>query len=287
MAADPPTLAIARLSRVLENHTATDLSLSQYRVLGLLASGHERAGDLAARLAVTKPTLTALVDGLVDRGYVVREALPGDRRAVRVAITDGGRDAAEAAGRGFRAVLDEVLGYCADADAVLAAIDALRLALDARWADAASPATHHREPDTAAGDRPGRHPPRAGRTRGRLAAPARPVRRALPRRRHRHARALGHRPGAHRAAAADPAADPRRQHHQPGAAARADAGPAPADGRARLHAPTTCAATSAPRSACTSSTTCAWPSTATSTSSTSPATTSSRSATSCPARPAT
>ena len=152
MAADPPTLAIARLSRVLENHTATDLSLSQYRVLGLLASGHERAGDLAARLAVTKPTLTALVDGLVDRGYVVREALPGDRRAVRVAITDGGREAAEAAGRGFRAVLDEVLGYCADADAVLAAIDALRPALDARWAASARrrrPTTVSRTPPPA------------------------------------------------------------------------------------------------------------------------------------------
>ena len=133
MAADPPTLTIARLSRVLENHATTDLSLSQYRVLGLLASGHERAGDLAARLAVTKPTLTALVDGLVERGYVVRESPPGDRRAVRVVITDAGRAAADAAGRGFRAVLDEVLGHCADPEGVLLAIDRLRAALDARW----------------------------------------------------------------------------------------------------------------------------------------------------------
>jgi DNA-binding MarR family transcriptional regulator len=134
MAADPPTLTIARLSRVLENHTATDLSLSQYRVLGLLASGHERAGDLAARLAVTKPTLTALVDGLVERGLVAREALAGDRRAVRVAITDAGRAAAEEAGRSFRAVLDDVLAHCDDPAAVLAALDELRRALDARWA---------------------------------------------------------------------------------------------------------------------------------------------------------
>jgi long-chain acyl-CoA synthetase len=68
MNVDLPTLTLARLSRVLENHGPGDLSLSQYRVLGLLSSGHERAGDLAARLAVTKPTLTALVDGLVERG---------------------------------------------------------------------------------------------------------------------------------------------------------------------------------------------------------------------------
>jgi long-chain acyl-CoA synthetase len=84
-------------------------------------------------LAVTKPTLTALVDGLVERGFVVRETPAGDRRAVRVSITDAGRVAAETAGRGFRRVLDEVLGHCADPDAVLAALDHLRAALDARW----------------------------------------------------------------------------------------------------------------------------------------------------------
>jgi DNA-binding MarR family transcriptional regulator len=134
MAADLPTLTVARLSRVLENHGPGDLSLSQYRVLGLLSSGHERAGDLAARLAVTKPTLTALVDGLVERGYVVRETPAGDRRAVRVSITDAGRAAADAAGRAFRAVLEDVLGYCDDAEAVLDALDRLRVALDARWA---------------------------------------------------------------------------------------------------------------------------------------------------------
>jgi DNA-binding MarR family transcriptional regulator len=143
MSADLPTLTIARLTRVLENHGTTDLSLPQYRVLGLLSSGHERAGDLAARLAVTKPTLTALVDGLVERGYVVRETPSGDRRAVRVSITDAGRAAAERAGQGFRRVLDEVLGHCADPDAVLVALDQLRVALDARWearAAAARPA---------------------------------------------------------------------------------------------------------------------------------------------------
>jgi DNA-binding MarR family transcriptional regulator len=144
MSVDLPTLTIARLSRVLDNHGPGDLSLPQYRVLGLLSSGHERAGDLAARLAVTKPTLTALVDGLVERGYVVRETPAGDRRAVRVSITDPGRAAAESAGRVFREVLDDVLGHCDDPESVLAALDRLRQALDARWAArttaAASPA---------------------------------------------------------------------------------------------------------------------------------------------------
>jgi hypothetical protein len=64
---------------------------------------------------------------------VGRETPAGDRRAVRVVITDAGRVAADTAGRGFRTVLDEVLGFCADPEAVLIAIDQLRAALDARW----------------------------------------------------------------------------------------------------------------------------------------------------------
>jgi DNA-binding MarR family transcriptional regulator len=104
-------------------------------VLGLLSGGDERATELAARLAVTKPTLTALIDGLVERGLVVRETSDGDRRAVRLSITPAGRAAASAAGASLRVVLDDVLGRCADPDAVLAALDDVRRALDARWAE--------------------------------------------------------------------------------------------------------------------------------------------------------
>ena len=133
MPADLPTLTIARLCRVLENHGTSELSLPQYRVLGLLSAGDERATQLAARLAVTKPTLTALIDGLVERGFVVRETTDGDRRAVRLSITDAGRDAAAAAGADLREVLDDIVGRCPDPDRVLAVLDELRLALDARW----------------------------------------------------------------------------------------------------------------------------------------------------------
>jgi DNA-binding MarR family transcriptional regulator len=137
MSTDLPTLTIARLCRVLENHGTGELTLPQYRVLGLLSAGDERSTELAARLAVTKPTLTALIDGLVERGLVIRETADGDRRVVRLSITPAGRDAATTAGAGLRAVLDDVLTRCADADAVLAVLDDVRRALDARWAERA------------------------------------------------------------------------------------------------------------------------------------------------------
>ena len=79
---------IALLARVLER-AAGDLTLAQYRVLALVAAGDERATLLAGRLAITKPSVSAVVDGLVERGCLAREAVEGDRRAVRLRITPG------------------------------------------------------------------------------------------------------------------------------------------------------------------------------------------------------
>jgi DNA-binding MarR family transcriptional regulator len=133
MAVDAPTLTLARLNRVLENHGSKDLSLPQYRVLGVLATGGERATQLASRLGVTKPTLTALVDSLVERGLVARDTPAGDRRAVRLSITAAGRSMLTSSGKQFRAAFEDVLSRCPDRDAVLAALAQLSAALDARW----------------------------------------------------------------------------------------------------------------------------------------------------------
>ncbi len=133
MTVDDPTLTIARLCRVLECSTAAGLTLPQYRVLGLLAGGDERASLLARRVSVAKPTLTAIVDSLFERGFVAREIPDGDRRSIRLSITDSGRSQLRNAADEFRGVLDEVLAECADPDAVLDALAALGDALDERW----------------------------------------------------------------------------------------------------------------------------------------------------------
>ena len=72
--------ALALAARKLERATG-DLTLAQYRVLALVAGGDERSSLVAERLAVAKPTITAVVDGLVERG------LP--RRAKRWPATGG------------------------------------------------------------------------------------------------------------------------------------------------------------------------------------------------------
>lgn len=133
--AEAPTLTIARLSRLLESSTTGELTLSQYRVLGILCTGDERASRLADRLTVAKPTLTSLIDSLVDRGYVAREASAVDRRAVRLSITDAGREALATTEHHLGDLLDEVLVHSEDRDAILRAIGDLGTALDRRWAD--------------------------------------------------------------------------------------------------------------------------------------------------------
>jgi DNA-binding MarR family transcriptional regulator len=87
---------LAMLARVLER-AAGDLTLPQYRVLALVAAGDERATRLAGRLAITKPSVSAVVDGLVERGLLAREPVEEDRRAIRLRITrPGSRALAEA-----------------------------------------------------------------------------------------------------------------------------------------------------------------------------------------------
>src|SRR5205823_8955079 len=106
--ADCHVRTLARLARLLERG-AGDLSLSQYRVLAMVDDGGERASWLAERLAVAKPTITAVVDGLVERGYLARSADNVDRRATRITLTAAGRRALLAAEAAMSERVNEVL----------------------------------------------------------------------------------------------------------------------------------------------------------------------------------
>src|SRR5437763_8896115 len=120
---------LARLSRLLERG-AGELSLPQFRVLTVVDDGGDRASWLADRLALAKPTITSIVDGLVERGYLTRTADLGDRRVTRIALTQRGRRALEAAEAAMAERLQEVLGQTAHSAAVAWAINELGSGLD-------------------------------------------------------------------------------------------------------------------------------------------------------------
>ena len=128
---DRDVLTLARLARLLER-SCTDLTLAQYRLLAMIAGGAERASELAGQLALTKPTVSATVDTLVDRGFITRETADDDRRAIRLQLTASGRDALAAADSSMRAVLDDLIGRVDDPESVHRGLRALQGALDAR-----------------------------------------------------------------------------------------------------------------------------------------------------------
>jgi DNA-binding MarR family transcriptional regulator len=100
---------LVRATRVLERASG-ELSLSQYRVLASIASGDERASRIADRLALGRPTISATVETLRQRGLLTRNGVDEDLRAAALRLTDDGRAALDAA---ERAMLER-LGWLAD-----------------------------------------------------------------------------------------------------------------------------------------------------------------------------
>jgi DNA-binding MarR family transcriptional regulator len=100
------TLAI--VSRILER-SLTDMTLPQFRVLGLVSRAPERANQLARQAAVSRPSLTGVLDGLESRGWVRRCDVDGDRRGVELEVTPTGLVALDGAHAAVQARLAELL----------------------------------------------------------------------------------------------------------------------------------------------------------------------------------
>ncbi|GAA1342378.1 MarR family transcriptional regulator [Catellatospora bangladeshensis] len=75
------------LGAVLEEEGVT---VDQWRVLRALADEERAMGELAAALEIPHPTLTRLVDGLVDSAFLYRSQSGEDRRKVSVHVSDLG-----------------------------------------------------------------------------------------------------------------------------------------------------------------------------------------------------
>jgi DNA-binding MarR family transcriptional regulator len=128
---DRDVLTLARVARLMER-ACSDLTLAQYRLLAMIAGGAERASHLAGQLALTKPTVSATIDTLVERGLVAREAVDGDRRATRLSVSALGAAALVRAESSMRERLDDVLARVDDPAALRRSLAQLEAALDQR-----------------------------------------------------------------------------------------------------------------------------------------------------------
>ncbi|MGH2852420.1 MAG: MarR family winged helix-turn-helix transcriptional regulator [Solirubrobacteraceae bacterium] len=145
-----PTRA-AMLSRLFLGQSTLRVSRTDVGVLQALAEGPCRITVLAAREGVTQPAITVLVNRMVARGWVRRDADPLDGRVVLVALTAQGREVWERLRREYRALLHEEMASLPDVDVdVLArATEILDYLID-RLRDQARPTTRQSPPGAGA-----------------------------------------------------------------------------------------------------------------------------------------
>ena len=108
-----------------------EVTLPQYRALVVLAArGPQRPLDLASALAVSPSTATRMCDRLVRKRLVRRARLPGDRRSVRVTLTEAGGALVDEVSRRRRAELERVVAALPEAyhEPLIVALGALAVA---------------------------------------------------------------------------------------------------------------------------------------------------------------
>ncbi len=128
--------ALAYLARVVEVTLAdAGLSLPQYRLLSYLSRGSSAASPAARQLATSRPSVTALVDGVVAKGLVSRVPDAVDRRRITLALTPEGYAVVERAEAAVEARLTAIAAHLPPEDAEQAC-NALGLWLEALRAEA-------------------------------------------------------------------------------------------------------------------------------------------------------
>jgi DNA-binding MarR family transcriptional regulator len=104
--------AVARLARHVEVALGdVDLTLPQYRLLMYLTEQSGAAKQLADQTQVRPPSLTALVDGLSNRGLVERQGDPTDGRRIQLVVTAAGRALFEVATSKCAERLQEIAAF--------------------------------------------------------------------------------------------------------------------------------------------------------------------------------
>src|SRR5258708_2172479 len=122
--------AIVRMFHRFETASRnSDLSFAQYRILGFLQNGPQRAGELALASAVKKPTVSTLLNGLRQRGWISDRTDPVDGRVVTVVLTPSGRKRVRAFDNQLAETLESYLSP-SDLPAIFAALVQLYASLN-------------------------------------------------------------------------------------------------------------------------------------------------------------
>lgn len=109
--------ALSRFIEVQLEAQPQPVSMLRYRILRRLAQEQCRNSELAARVRVSSPTASAVIDSLVRSGWVERRADARDRRAVVLALTADGRRELKRAERALERELTKLVAELDPRDA--------------------------------------------------------------------------------------------------------------------------------------------------------------------------
>ena len=99
----------------------SDISLGQYRTLLYLRAGPKNAGAIAAAGEIKKPTVSALLNGLREKGWIETADDPDDARVTQVVLTPSGKARMDAFELELAARIDPLLAGL-DRDSFYAAL---------------------------------------------------------------------------------------------------------------------------------------------------------------------
>jgi DNA-binding MarR family transcriptional regulator len=102
-------------ARLREAPAGTGLTLAELNVLAGIEKGYDLSSTLARKLLLDAPRVSRIVESLDERGCLVREADPRDRRRCRLRLTPTG-EAYLARGRAELSEAMEGLLQCLTAD---------------------------------------------------------------------------------------------------------------------------------------------------------------------------
>lgn len=126
---DTIPLLMQAIRTEVRSQRKSDLSVPQFRVLAFLYRNPGASLSQAAEhVGLTLPSMSKIVDGLVERGYVRRETCPDDRRRVDLGLTSTGKSVLAVARDAAQERLSVMLAplSVSDRTAVVSAMRALR-----------------------------------------------------------------------------------------------------------------------------------------------------------------
>jgi len=114
---DVVPLAMRTIRKQLRTHGTQLLSVPQFRTLLFIkANKGASLSEVADHIGLTLPSMSALVDGLVTRNFVIRSTHRDDRRRVDLTLTERGETTLRSARNGTQDYLKERFSRLSDTE---------------------------------------------------------------------------------------------------------------------------------------------------------------------------